>query len=142
MSTEEVNKARRLFDTEWSKLVVDADVPKAVASSIEVHNAVNSEAQKATRRPILPVGEENTTEEYEKIFEEEYDGDVPSMLVGLEFPKSKRSWFSQSTKDHVFIPFWQFVLRKLAERLLEEGTETSRELLNLENAESIKLQQG
>ncbi len=44
MSIDEVNKARRLFDTEWSKLVVDADVPKAVASSIDIHNAVNSGA--------------------------------------------------------------------------------------------------
>jgi len=141
MSTDEVNKARQLFDTEWTKLVVDADVPKAVASSIEVHNAVNSEAQSATRRPILPAGEEITTEEYEKIFEEEYDGDMPNVLVGLEFPKKQLSMYSQSADAHVLIPFWQFVLRKLAERLLEEGAQSSRELLNLENAESVKLQQ-
>jgi hypothetical protein len=142
MSTEEVNKARQLFDTEWSKLVVDANVSKAVASSIEVHNAVNSAARKATRRPILQAGEENTTEEYEKIFEEEFDGDVPSVLVGIEFPKRERSWFSQSEDKHISIPSWQFVLRKLAERLLVEGTQSSRELLNLENAETVKLQQG
>eukprot|EP00984_Skeletonema_dohrnii_P012712 scaffold5190_cov92-Skeletonema_dohrnii-CCMP3373.AAC.2 len=141
MSTDEVNKARQLFDTEWTKLVVDADVPKAVASSIEVHNSVNSEAQSATRRPILPAGEEITTEEYEKIFEEEYDGDVPNVLVGLEFPKRQLSMYSQSADEHVPIPFWQFVLRKLAERLLEEGAQSSRQLLNLENAERVKLQQ-
>lgn len=138
MSIDEANKARRLFDTEWSKLVVDADVPKAVASSIEVHNAVNSEAQKATRRPILSAEEEKTTEEYEKIFEEEYDGDVPNVLVGLEFPKKKLRMYSESA----YIPFWQFVLRRLAERLLEGGTQSPRELLNLEKAESVKLQQG
>ena len=137
-----MNKARQLFDTEWSKLVVDANVSKAVASSIEVHNAVNSAAQKATRRPILPAGEENTTEEHEKIFEEEFDGDVPSVLVGLEFPKRERMWYSQSAGKHISIPFWQFMLRKLAERLLVEGTQSSRELLNLENAETVKLQQG
>ena len=142
MSIDEVNKARRLFDTEWSKLVVDADVPKAVASSIDIHNAVNSGAQKATRRPILSAEEEKTTEEYEKIFEEEYDGDVPNVLVGLEFPKRELSMYSQSSDEHVYIPFWQFVLRKLAERLLEEGTQSPRELLNLENAESAKIQQG
>ena len=139
MNTEEVNKARQLFDIEWSKLVVDANVSKAVASSIEVHNAVNSNAREATRRPILPVGEENSTEEYEKIFEEEYDGDVPSLLVGLEFPKKEVKF---SKDDDETVPFWQFALRKLAERLLVEGTQSSRELLNLENAETVKLQQG
>ncbi len=129
MSKDEVNKARRLFDAEWSKMVVDADVPKAVASSIEVHNTVNSRAQKATRRPILSAEEEKTTDEYEKIFEEEYDGDVPKMLVGLEFPNIGHRQ-NPST-----------ILRRLAERLLEQGTQSSRELLNLENAESVKLQQ-
>ena len=142
MSADEVNKARRLFDAEWTKLVVDAEVSKAVASSIDVHNSVNSEAQGATRRPTLPAGEEKTTEEYEQMFEEEYDGDVPNVLVGLEFPKRTLSIFSQSADDHIRIPFWQFVLRKLAERLLEEGAQSSRELLNLENAERVKLQQG
>jgi hypothetical protein len=142
MNTDEVNKARQLFDAEWTKLVVDAEVPKAVASSIEVHNSVNSEAQGTTRRPILPAGEEKTTEDYEKIFEEEYDGEVPNVLVGLEFPKRTLNIFSQSANEHKRIPFWEFVLRKLAERLLEEGAHSSRDLLNLENAEKIKLQQG
>jgi len=141
-----VNKARQLFDTEWTKLVVDADVPKALASSIEVHNSVNSEGRGATRRPLLPAGEEKTTEEYEKIFEEEYDGDVPNVLVGLEFPKRTRRIPipnpNQSAGKHIEIPFWQFVLRKLAERLLEEGAQSSRDLFNLENAEKTKLQQG
>ena len=67
---------------------------------------------------------------------------MPNVLVGLEFPKRERSWYSQSARAHIGIPYWQFVLRKLAERLLEEGTLSSRELLNLENAESIKRQQG
>lgn len=142
MNTDEVNKARQLFDAEWTKLVVDAEVPKAVASSIEVHNSVNSEAQGTSRRPILPAGEEKTTEDYEKIFEEEYDGEVPNVLVGLEFPKRTLNIFSQSANKHIQIPFWEFVLRKLAERLLEEGAQSSRDLLNLENAEKIKLQQG
>ena len=141
MSADEVNKARQLFDTEWTKLVVDADVPKAVASSIEVQNSVNSEAQGATRRPILPAGEEKTTEEYEKIFEEEYDGDVPNVLVGIQFPNTQKMWFSESEGREIRIPNWQFVLRKLAERLLEEGSCSSRQLLNLENAERVKLQQ-
>ena len=141
MSTDEVNKARQLFDTEWTKLVVDADVPKAVASSIEVHNSVNFEARSATRRPILPAGEEITTEEYEKIFEEEYDGDVPDVLVGIQFPNTQKMWFSESEGREIRIPNWQFVLRKLAERLLDEGSCSSRQLLNLENAERVKLQQ-
>ena len=141
MNKDEVNKARQLFDTEWTKLVVDAEVPKAMASSVEVLNSVTSEAQN-TRRPILEDGEEKTTEEYEKIFEEEYNGDVPNVLVGLEFPRMMRNLYSESANGHIELPFWQFVLRKLAERLLEHGACSSRELLNLENAERIKLQQG
>ena len=35
----------------------------------------------------------------------------------------------------VAIPLWEFVLRKLSEKLLEEGAASSRDLLNLENAE-------
>jgi hypothetical protein len=137
MNRDAVNEARKLFDAEWTKLVVDAEVPKAFASSIEVHNVVNSEARCAIRRPVLAEGEEKTMEEYELLFEEEYDGDVPNMLVGLKFPNRE----VEVEKD-IHIPFWQFVLRKLAERQLKHGVCSSRELLNLENAELAKLRRG
>jgi hypothetical protein len=44
-------------------------------------------------------------------------------------------WYSQIAKAHIPIPLWMFVLRKLSEKLLEEGAASSRDLLNLENAE-------
>ena len=140
MSLDEVNNARQLFDTEWTKLVVDAEVPKAMASSNDIYTSVRSGTQNTSRRPVLPAGEENTTEEYEKIFEEEYDGKVPDVLVGIEFPKSTKMIWSESAQNQIAVPNWQFVLRRLAERLLEVGTLSSRGLLELENAEAVKLQ--
>jgi len=81
----------------------------------------------------LAVGEEKETEEYERYFEEEHSGEVPSVLVGLQFPKRTMDWYSQIAKAHIPIPLWE--LRKLSEKLLEEGVASSRDLLNLENAE-------
>mmetsp|Transcript_18695 Transcript_18695/g.40471 ORF Transcript_18695/g.40471 Transcript_18695/m.40471 type:complete len:1753 (+) Transcript_18695:126-5384(+) len=136
MKIEEVKKAKKLFEAEAEKLAVEAKVPRADASNIDVYSAVDSAAQCIARRPVLAEGEDKDTEEYERIFEEEYDGDVPDVLVGLEFPKRLLHWYSESAKDHIPIPFWKFVLRKLSEKLLEEGTSvSSRELLNLEKAE-------
>jgi len=135
MNTAEVENAKQLFEAEVGKLVGKAKMPRADASSIDRRTAVDSTTQSATRRPILAEGEEKDTEEYERIFEEEYDGEVPNILVGLEFPKRLLHWFSQSANNHIQIPYWEFVLRKLAEKLLEEGEKSSRELLNLEKAE-------
>jgi hypothetical protein len=44
-------------------------------------------------------------------------------------------WYSQLAKADIKMPLWQFVLRKLSERLLEEGAASSLDLLNLENLE-------
>ena len=68
MNEDEVNKARQLFDTEWSKLVVDAEVPKAMASSIEVFKTTSQE-QGATPDPFLRRGRirlRKSTREYLK----------------------------------------------------------------------------
>jgi len=135
MNAAEVVQAKQLFEAEVDKLVVEAKVPKADASSIDLISAIDSSAQSATRRPVLTEGEDDVTEEYERVFEEEYDGDVPSILVGLEFPNRTLDWYSEGARKYIQIPFWEFVLRKLAEKLLEEGAKSSRELLNLEKAE-------
>jgi len=136
MNSEEVKMATELFRIELEKLVVEAKVPKADASNTGVHVAVDSKSQGSLRCPVLAEGQENDTEEYECVFEEEYDGEVPKVLVGLEFPKRSSNWYSQRTRDHIKLPFWQFVLRKLSEKVLEEGTAlSSRDLFNLEKAE-------
>jgi len=56
----------------------------------------------------LAVGEEKETEEYERYFEEEHSGEVPSVLVGLQFPKRTMDWYSQIAKAHIPIPLWEF----------------------------------
>ena len=132
MNIDEAQKAKQLFESELEKLIIDAKVPRADALNIDVHTVANSTAQRTTRRPVLAEGEEKDTDQYERIFEEEYDGDIPNILVGLEFPTSERE------KDGILIPLWEWVLRRLSERLLEEGTAVpSRTLLNLEKAEKL-----
>lgn len=129
MSNEEVENAKTLFDAELEKFA-KANYPRADAMSIKVHTAVGTPVQ--NRRPILAEGEEATTEHYECVFEDEYDGDVPNLLVGLEFPKRYVLWWSESARENIGIPFWQFVIRKLSESLLEEGAASSRDLRNME----------
>lgn len=138
MNSVEVKNAKQLFEEELNKLVVDAKVPRADAMNINVHTAATSSAQRITRRPVLAEGQEKDTEEYERHFEEEYDGKVPKLLVGLEFPKRYLKWYSEKEKGFISIPYWEYVVRRLSERLLEEGSAVpSRELLNLEKAEQL-----
>ena len=132
-----------MFNTEVSKLMDKAKMQKADASNTEVHAAVCSTSQASTRRPVLEEGEEDDVEESEKLYEEEYDGVVPKMLVGLEFQRDPVSWYSASAQESIRIPFYQYVLRKLAEKL--RGTDlgdatvmSTRELLNHEKAAQLK----
>lgn len=134
MTCEQAKVAMQLFGGEVDKLVSQAKMTRADAVNIDVHTVAGSASSGATRRPILTEDEEKETEEYERCFEEEYS--VPKLLVGLEFPKKFLHWYSEKEQDNIQLPFWQFVLRKLAERLLEEGGTSARELLQLEKAEN------
>jgi hypothetical protein len=125
MNIGEVEEAKELVESETKKLL-EENLPSCAA---------NTATQQTARRPTMAVGEEKETEEYERYFEEEHSGEVPSVLVGLQFPKRTMDWYSQIAKAHIPIPLWMFVLRKLSEKLLEEGAASSRDLLNLENAE-------
>merc|ERR1712029_1256057 len=135
MNANEAVLAKKLFHIEADKLIATAKVPKADALSIDTISVSNSRPS-TDRRPVFAEGEEDT-EHYERMFEEVHDGDIPNVLVGLEFPRRLQIWYSESASDHIWIPFWEFVLRKLAERLLEEGAKSSRELLHLEKAEKL-----
>lgn len=143
LSVEEAKDAMKLFSSEVEKLMTSAKMPKADASNTKVHAAICSSTRGPTRRPVLAEGEENDTEEVEKIYEEEYDGDVPKVLVGLEFQRAPVKWYSEKEQKRIEIPFWQFVLRSLAEKCRgahvgEKYVLSSRELLNLEKAEAMK----
>jgi hypothetical protein len=134
MNIEDTKKARKLFEAELEKLVQEAKMPTEYASSIAVHVPVNATTKSLTRCPVLADGEEQTTDKFERFFEEEYSGEVPGILVGLEFHKREIRWRSEKNQEEVWIPFWEFVLRKISESLLEEGAVTSRDLFNMEKA--------
>ena len=135
MNTEEVKTAQQLFDAELEKLVVEAKVPRAMASSISMTCTATVTTGRFLRRPVLEEGDEETTTKYERIFEDEYSGEVPDVLVGLEFPQTREiRWHCQRTKnkEEIYLPFWEFVLRKLSEKRLDEGALTSNDLLSQE----------
>ena len=133
MTAEEVQRAKQLFGAEHEKLVVEAKVPMAMASSIKEKRDVPATT---AIRPVMKEEEEGVTEEYERIFEDEYSGEVPDVLVGLEFPqRGDVRWLCQRTKSNeedIYLPFWQFVLRKVSERRLEDCALTTNDLLNQE----------
>ena len=132
MTAEEVRKAKQLFGAELEKLVVEAKVPMAMASSIKEKRSATATT---AIRPVMKEEEEGDTEEYERIFEDEYSGEVPDVLVGLEFPqRGEIRWLCQRTKskEDIYLPFWQFVVRKVSERRLEDCALTTNDLLNQE----------
>ena len=137
MTSEEAKKAMKLFDDEVAKLVSKAKMPKVDASNTEVHTITGAATNGSTRHPVLAAGEEEDIEDVERLYEEEYDGEVPKVLVGLEFQRQTENWYSESAQAVITIPYWQFVLRNLASKLLgEDYVMTSRELCQLEKAEA------
>lgn len=117
-------------------------MPKAEASNTTVHAVASSSTQVGPRRPVLDEGEEEDIEDIERMYEEKYDGDVPKVLVGLEFQRAPVKWYSEHAQEAISIPFWQFVLRNLASKLLgDDYVMTSRELLQLEIAEAANKKQ-
>lgn len=135
LSAAEAKKATTLFEAELEKLVGEAKMPLANASSIEKRVTINP-ATALLRRPVLAEGEEQGTEESERFFEEEFSGEVPDIMVGLEFHKREVPWCTEKNKEGEYIPLWEFVLRKVSEKLLEEGVFTSRDMLNVEKADA------
>ena len=134
MTAGEVQTAKQLFKVELEKLVVGAKVPMAIATSIKMKHAATATT---AIRPVMKEEEEGDTEEYERIFEDEYSGEVPDVLVGLEFPqRGEIRWLCQRTKskEDIYLPFWQFVVRKVSERRLEDSALTTNDLLNQEKA--------
>lgn len=105
-NSDQVNKGMRLFDKEVQSLV-NANVPKKVASSIEEVIAFSSPAG---GKLLLPVGE--MTEEHERHFEVTFEGEIPDVVVGIEF--SRKKW---AMEDGLML--WQSVIRKLANKILQ-----------------------
>ena len=86
MNIDEVKEAMKLYESELKKLL-----------ETNVSNHV-IEKPVTVRRPVVVEGGEIDTEETELIYEEEYDGEVPNILVGLQFPKRNMSWYTASRR--------------------------------------------
>ena len=117
MSHDQVKSARELFEKEIDKLM-DAKMSRTDAASLsETNGALSPKA----RIPIL-AEEIADTEECEKLFEQSFEGEVPRTLVGVEFSAS------EFIDEGARLPMWLSVLRGLAKKLLEEGTETAHQI--------------
>ena len=129
MSYEQAKATAKLFDGEVEKLIA-AKVPKADALSVSLQTAFSLASRGPSHRPILSKDKESKeTEDYSRLYEEEYDGSsVPDAVVGLSFPKRDRNNQLQPNLH-------KFVLRDTCKGLVEFGAETPNELLSLEKAE-------
>lgn len=61
MTAEEVRTAKQLFKVELEKLVAEAKVPIAIATSIKMKNAANATSKLIAIRPVLEEEEEGFT---------------------------------------------------------------------------------
>ncbi|KAL9182095.1 hypothetical protein ACHAXT_012438 [Thalassiosira profunda] len=119
MSSEEAKAAMSLFGTEVEKLIA-ANVPKADA--LEISAETTADPAGPSHRPVLTKEEEmNEEEDHSRLYEEVYDGKIPTEFVGLRF-------------DHQH----EDVLRDMCEDLFGNFVETPNQMLDLEKAESKK----
>ena len=93
----------------------------ADASNINEQRAASIKTK--SRQPVLEEGQ-SETEKFEMVFEEVFQVEVPSIIVGIEF-------------KHIFdsdegILVWESVLRELSKKLIEEGIESVRQLHDME----------
>jgi hypothetical protein len=133
MDASQAKHARALFEKEVKSLV-EVGVPQVDASSLQ-EQTVSAVAKKHNVRvPILEEeGEDENPDNYEQIFEEEYQGMLPDTIVGLQF----------ETRNSVFkgqeVPLWEKVLMGLAQKQILAGVESARAIASLEKAENFSV---
>mmetsp|Transcript_16796 Transcript_16796/g.34995 ORF Transcript_16796/g.34995 Transcript_16796/m.34995 type:complete len:223 (+) Transcript_16796:2772-3440(+) len=120
MDSYQAKHARRLFEKEVKNLI-RIGVPAMDASSLDEYTTGASIAKTRVRHPVLGAGEESDKDHCERIFEDEFDGEIPKSLVGFEF-------HDEEALDAL--------LQRLATKLISEGVETARDLRNLEMMEA------
>ena len=95
MDGEELREAKKLFATELMKLT-KANVSKTDAASTEVY-ASDLAKTAAQARPLL-TDTDDIPDDCERAYEVEFEGDVPKLFVGIEFPEKKRHQRHGTTK--------------------------------------------
>jgi hypothetical protein len=103
MDASQAKHARILFEKEAKKLV-EVGVPQIDAVSLGEMTATASNRKHIVRDPILEGGEDEDPENYEQIFEEVFQGDMPDTIVGLQFDAVNVHF-----KDEI-VPLWEKVL--------------------------------
>ena len=92
-----------LFEKETKKLV-EVGIPQVDAMSLKEQTVSAAMKKHIVRKPVLEAGEEKDPENYEQIFKEMYQGNMPDTIVGLLFD-SKVAMFKNNPH-----PLWEKVL--------------------------------
>lgn len=129
MTEFQVKAARQLFQKEVASLV-STGMARVDASNVH-DKSVETSSKKKALKPILAEGTAETVEEYERLFEEVYEGAVPDTIVGIEFSNT------EVMEDGLIL--WESVLRNLARKLLLEGAKPLHQLQDDDVVETIDL---
>ena len=109
MDASKANMACRLFEKEANALVASGMARVDVENSLDLHTAAGKVTTTKTRLPVLADGEDQDPENYERIFEEKFDGKVPDAIVGLMFD-NKLVYANDAMNNSVEVPMWEKVL--------------------------------
>mmetsp|Transcript_21181 Transcript_21181/g.47283 ORF Transcript_21181/g.47283 Transcript_21181/m.47283 type:complete len:1771 (-) Transcript_21181:242-5554(-) len=120
MSANEVYDAKRLLRKECKKLT-GVGVPLKKARSLEEEDL---SSLKAYEKPILSAEEESDIGNVEFMYELEFQGEVPSTIVGLELPDKTHQ--KSVAGELVEMETWQYVVTCLSEMMLKGNSETTR----------------
>jgi len=100
MDADKANHARRLYEKEVHKLL-SVGMPREDANNpLEIQTVAAQTSKGKVRIPVLEDGEDQDPENYEQIFEEEFDENnkVPDAIVGLMF-KSDNVYFREKDEN-------------------------------------------
>ncbi|KAL7553446.1 hypothetical protein ACHAWF_017186 [Thalassiosira exigua] len=136
MDAAQVNKARKLFEKEARALVTCGMLREDACNALDEKTSAAGITKGKICQPVLSVEEDEDPENYERIFEETFNGKVPDAIVGLMFD-DRRASATDATNNRVEVRLWEGVLMHLSRRLISEGVPTARQLYNLEKAESL-----
>jgi len=134
MDAYQVSKSIKLFEKEANRLVSTGMSRVDACNSLGQFTSTALDGKSKRRRPILRDGEDQDPENYEQVFEEHFDDEVPDAVVGLMFD-NKTVYAIDAANNQVEVPLYKKVLMNLSMKLMSEGVESARQLYNLEKAE-------
>ena len=109
MDATKANAARKLFEKEAHRLVSCGMPREDVENALELHTAQGMNVKTKVRSPILGVGEDEDPENHEQIFEEKFEGEVGTAIVGLMFNNNIVKAVD-AMNNSIEVPLWEKVL--------------------------------